>query len=288
MLRKEILLEYREDDDKAREKVGFTRVGDLWRLDPGKLVIDKDLTGDKKELRKIDKKLVKLRKEQLRDHRAVAALWTKAGDTGRASHHWRRVLALAPDDEKAAQALSLARFQGFRANVAELHMLRRAWAMRGAVEWLHRKEIAVAEIEDGAHPLLEQAGIEHQGFETENFRVWGTLPGDQLPKVAQHCERALSMCRTVFGVSGGEVFAPRPRRGLVLVADEPSYHKVLDQCADQFDAARLRFLKHDVDLAFVDVGGKQVRFVKTNGSYDEAFDRSEAANANSPGATGAP
>ncbi|MCA8974099.1 MAG: hypothetical protein KDC98_05220 [Planctomycetes bacterium] len=276
-LRKEILLEYSEEDAKARDKVGFTKVGDLWQPDPGKLVIEKDLSGDKKELKKIEKLIDKFRKDQISEHRAVAELWTKALDTARASHHWRRVLALDPDAKDAVTALSLARFQGFRGSDEELHMLRRAWAIRGAVEWLNRHEFPVEPIEGGTHPLLEKAGIPHQGYRSQNFEIWGTLPGDQLPKVAQNCERAVLMCRTIFGTSEGHVFAPGPRRGLVLVGDEASYHKVLDQCADQFDAARLEFLKNTVDLAFLTVGEQQVRFIKTNGSYDEAFDQSVRA-----------
>ena len=38
----------------------------------------------------------------------------------RAAIHWRRVLALSPSDKKAAQALSLARFQGFAVRGIEL------------------------------------------------------------------------------------------------------------------------------------------------------------------------
>lgn len=273
-LRREILLEYDENDAKARTEVGFTKVGQLWQPDPNKLVIDRDLSGDKRELRKIQKKFDKLRKEQLREHQAVAAMWEKAGDALRATTHFRRVLALDPADKEAAAALSLARFQGFRGNDAELHMLRRAWAIRGAVDWLHRAEIVVTSLEQQSHPLLAKAEIAHAGVRTENFTVWGTLPQGQLQATAQHCERALQMFRTVFGTCEGQTFEPRPRRGLVLVDDEAAYHKVLDQCADSIDAARLHFLKHDVDMAFLDAGGEQVRFIKTNGSDDEAFDQS--------------
>lgn len=273
-LRREILLEYDEEDEKARHKLGFAKVGNMWQLDPTRLVIDKDLTGTKKVLRRLARDVERFRKKQLDQHRDVAKLWTRAGDTGRAARHWRRVLALAPDDEKAAEALSLSRFQGFRGDAAELHRLRRAWAIRGAVEWLHRHEFPVEKIEKEQHPLLEKAGIEHVGYRTESFDVWGVLPGDQLEQVAAHCERALALCRTVFGVSQGFPFEPRGYRPMVMVASDEAYAQVLDQCADQFTPERLHFLKNDVDLAFLAVGNQQVRFIKTNGSDDEAFDQS--------------
>ncbi len=69
-LRKELLLDYAPDDPKARDKCGFTKVGDLWRADAGKVVIEKDLTGDKKVLPKLEAQLQTLRKQ--RTDRALA------------------------------------------------------------------------------------------------------------------------------------------------------------------------------------------------------------------------
>ncbi|MCA8953293.1 MAG: hypothetical protein KDE27_27525 [Planctomycetes bacterium] len=272
--RREILLEYSENDAKAREKCGFGLVGAAWRLDAGKVVIDKDLSGTPKVLKKIERDCERFRREQLGEHRSLARAFAEAGDTARAARHWRRVLALAPDDKNAIAALSLARFQGFRGTADELVKVRRAWALRGAVDWLRRHDYPVARVENGSHPLLERAGLAHEGWRTENFTVWGALPGDQLPRVAQNCERALALCRTIFGVSLGHPFEPRVRRGVVMVADENAYQRVLDQCADQFDPHRLEFLKTQVDMAFLMVGDEQVRFIKTNGSEDEAFDQS--------------
>ena len=76
---------------------------------------------------------------------------------------------------------------------------------------------------------------------------------------------------TLLGTYEGKAFEPARVRDIMLVGDEASYQKVLDQCADQFDPARLAFLKKDVDLAYLDVGGKSVRFYKTNGGEPEAL-----------------
>ncbi len=273
-LRKEILLEYREDDEKARAACGFTLVGSRWQPDPYKLVLEKNLEAKKSALRKLDRELDRFRRDQIKRHRDVAKSWAKAGETVKSTAHWRRVLALSPDDKSATKELALDEFQGFQGTADELHRLRRGIAIRGAVEYLHRHEFTVERMDGGKHPLLERAGVPHTGYRTENYRIWGALPGTQLQEVAAHCERALALCRTLFGVTTGEPFFPRGYRTLILVTDEKVYHKVLDQCADQFTPERLQFLKEHVDLAFLKHDGGQVRFIKTNGSNDEAFDQS--------------
>lgn len=273
LLRREIWLEYAEDDEKARDRCGFTKVGEAWRLDAQKLVIDKDLTGEAKGIKKIEQEAHKLDKELLAGHRAVAEAFHKAGDPNRAARHWRRVLRFAPGDQRAAEALANARFLGFAGSAMELGMLRRAHAIRGACDWLLRTPFPVRKIEGGTHPLLQRAGLEHRGVRTQHYEVWGTLPEAQLDLVGQHVERALLLCHTLLGTAEGAPFAPRRFRQFVFVADEASYHKVLDQCADQFDGPRLQFLKQEVDLAFVKAGEQDVRFCKTNGGDEEALDQ---------------
>lgn len=272
-LRRELWLEYAEDDEKARDKCGFTKVGDTWRIDATKLVIDKNLTGDAKVTKKIDQELAKLEKELLAEHKALAALWGKLGEETRAMRHWRRVLRFAPADQQAAQALAMARFEDFNGSAMELGMLRRARSIRGAVDWLLRKQFEVQKIEGRSQPLFEKAQIGHHGFRTEHFQIWGTLPEAQLLLVAQHVERALLLAYTLLGTSEGAPFVPARRLDILLVADDDSYGKVLDLCADQFDPARMQFLKTDVDMAFLKEGDHQLRLYKTNGSDAEALDQ---------------
>lgn len=271
-LRKELLLEYAEDDAKARDKCGFTRVGNVWRADASKLVLEKDLTGDKKVLAKLEPQLAALRKEQLAEHRALADGFLKAGDGARAARHWRRVLDFAPGDKQASEALATQKFFGFSGTAVELGMLRRAWAIRGAVDWLLRWDVPVTALA-GEEPLLAKAGLAHRGVRSEHFAVWGTLPPEQLHAIAQYAERSYLLCATLVGTHAGAPFAPARKRDLLYVANEADYHKVLDQCADQFDAGRLAFLKNDVDMAFVNSGDQEVRFVKTNGGDAEALDQ---------------
>ncbi len=271
-LRRELLLDYDEDDAIARDKCGFTKVGNLWRADAAKLVLEKDLTGDKKVLKKLEPKLVALRKQQLAEHRALAEGWQQAGEAARSMVHWRRVLELAPGDKKAAEALATQRFGGFVGTDDELTMLRRAWAIRGAVQWLLRKEFTVEPIK-GEETLLAKAGLPHMGVRSEHFAVWGTLPEAQLRLVALFAERSFLLCHTLLGTAEGDTFQPVRVRDLVFVANDADYTKVLDLCADQFDAGRLAFLKQYVDMAFVKSGDRDVRFVKTNGGDAEALDQ---------------
>ena len=46
-LRREIWLDYAPDDVPARERTGFVRVGDQWRKDDAKVVLDRDLKGSR-------------------------------------------------------------------------------------------------------------------------------------------------------------------------------------------------------------------------------------------------
>ncbi|MFY9344211.1 MAG: hypothetical protein WAT39_17095, partial [Planctomycetota bacterium] len=79
-LRQSIWLDYAENDDKAREKCGFVKVGDLWRKDVARLVLDKNLTPDAKAMKKIEQDWQNLKKDLLAEHRALGAGWQQAGD----------------------------------------------------------------------------------------------------------------------------------------------------------------------------------------------------------------
>lgn len=249
-LRRSIWQDYAENDDKAREKCGFVKVGDLWRKDDSRLVLDKDFKGDPKVMKKVDQDEATLKKELLAEHRALAAGWSKAGDETKAARHWLRVLRLQPGDKEAAAALAVQPFEGFRGTPAELAVLRRGRAIQGACDWLRRTPFPTAAT-TGEHPLLAAAKITHVGVASEHFQVWGTLPPAELQTIAIECERALLLARALLGTHGGSRFEPRGHRNLVFVSKE-QYAALLDQCADQFDAGRLQFLKTDVDQAFVE------------------------------------
>jgi hypothetical protein len=254
-LRRELLLEYSADDAKAREKCGFSQVGDHWRADPTLLVLDRDLTGDKKDLRKIDQQLETLGRELVTEHRALAEGWTRLSDLTRATLHWQRVLRWAPKDKAALAALQLATFEGFRGDALQMRMLRRARTIRGAVDWLLRAEFKVEVLTGGNHALLQATSVPHTGVRSEHFEIWGSLAGPQLVEIAQFAERALLLCDTLFGTCTGEPFRPVRHRDFVFVHTTAAYHQVLDHCAAQFDSGRLAFLKNDVEQAFVEQGG---------------------------------
>ena len=62
-LRREVWMEYAENDARARELSGFVRVGDLWRKDGERLPLDKDLKGAAGPLKKLDAEWKALAKE---------------------------------------------------------------------------------------------------------------------------------------------------------------------------------------------------------------------------------
>ncbi len=261
-LRRELWQEYAEDDVLARERCGFVKVGDLWRHDENRFVLDKDMKVDQKVLRKVEQDQVALYKELLVEHRALAEGWTAAGDALHAQRHWQRVLRFTPGDKAATTALAVDQFEGFRGSPGELAMLQRARAIRGAVDWLNRKQFDVQLIEGRKQALLVAAKLTHAGARSEHYEVWGTLPPALLQTIAQDAERTLLLCHMLFGTSGGQAFTPKRRRNLLFVHDPAAYGAVLDLCAAQFDATRLAFLKKDVDQAFLEWEGESLRFHK--------------------------
>src|SRR5262245_45158856 len=71
-MRREILSDLDENDLKARAGLGFARVGSVWRRDQNMLVLDKDMKGDPKALKKIDQELEVLARDLGNEHKALA------------------------------------------------------------------------------------------------------------------------------------------------------------------------------------------------------------------------
>lgn len=263
-IRREIWMDYDEGDKRAREKSGFVQVGNAWRVDAEALVFDRNLKGKKAKIGKVERNFTKLTKNLLAEHRALAAGWTKAGVPDKAARHWQRVLRFVPGDEMAAQALAIREFEGFVGTEHDLTMLRRGRAIHLACDWLNRHEFPVTDLKDARLPLLEAAGLNHSGVETEYFKVWGTLAVGDLEVIARDCERALLLSHTIFGVSTGEVFVPARRRNLVFVKDQGEYAEMINVCKDQFSADRLAFLRDAVDMCFLNHGGESLRVHKSD------------------------
>ena len=263
-LRREIWLEYDEDDRLARERTGFVQVGKLWRKDAAKLVLDRDLKGKRSKIRRIERDLQKLTKRLLAEHRALAEGFTAIGKPERAARHWKRVLRFAPGDPKAAAALVIREFEGFTGSAHELRMLRRGRAIRGAVDWLNRTEFAVEVLAEERLPLLEAAQVPHLGVRSEHYTVWGSLPQAELITVAMDCERALLLAHALFGVSTGEPFRPRKHRDLVFTSNADEYAAALGVCRDQFDEERFRFLRDEVEQCFVTHESEPLRLHKAH------------------------
>ena len=195
-LRRTIWMDYAEDDQLARERTGFVKIGSLWRIDEDALVLDRDLKASRSKLRKVERQQQKLEQELLDEHRTIADGWQQLGRPERAVRHWRRVLAMTPGDEAAMHALAIREFEGFTGTADELRMLRRGRAIHLACDWLNRVDFPVRALDDGRLPLLEAAGLDHVGVASEHFQVWGSLPTETLMTLARDCERALLLCRT--------------------------------------------------------------------------------------------
>jgi hypothetical protein len=262
-IRREVWMDYDAADKRAREKTGFVQVGDSWRIDAEALVLDRNLKAKKSKVSKVERKFAKMQKRLLAEHRVLAAAWTKAGAKDKAAPHWRRVLRFVPGDKGAAQALAIREFEGFRGTERDLAMLRRGRSIHLACDWLNRHEFAVTDLEEQQLPLLEAAGLEHSGVQTEFFKVWGTLPVADLETIARDCERALMLAHAIFRVSTGEVFVPGRLRNLVFVKGQDEYAAMIDVCADQFSADRLAFLRDAVDMCFLGHSGESLRAHKS-------------------------
>lgn len=272
-LRRSIWLDYDEHDVKAREKCGFVKVGDLWRKDDSRLVLDKDLKGDAKALKKVEQDWQALKKELVAEHRALAAGYQKADDVDRALRHWRRLLQLMPGDKEAATELALQPFEGFRGSPTEVGMLRRGRTIRSACDWLRRSQPAIEDLGSAKHPLLERAKVPHIGVRSEHYVVWGNLSPEELTTIAMDCERAMLLALTMFGTWRGAPTTPAVHRDMVFVRDPAQYVAILRQCADQFDAARLAFLENEVHQAFLSHGDQLLRVHKAVLGLDAARDQ---------------
>jgi tetratricopeptide (TPR) repeat protein len=271
-IRREVLLEYSPDDPAVRDKCGYVKVGEGWRRDEAKLVIEKDLKGEPKLLKKIDQDQDKLLKELGKEHQKVAEAFARKGDVDSAMRHWRRVLRFRPGDKQASAELRMHEFDGYHGGEKELGMLRRSRAIRGAVEYLKQKQFPMRSLDDEKHPLLEKAGIAHQGVATEHFRAHGAIPVSQLQQAVQYAERSLLLARTLFGTSQGHVFTPKRQLDMLFLGDRPTYARTVDACQDQFEPDRLEFLKELVDLAFLKVGNATVRAYCVDGGEEEVLD----------------
>lgn len=271
-LRREIWMDYDGDDERARRRTGFVKVGSLWRRDPDALLLDRNLKGKASRIRRIDRDWQKVARQLVTEHRALAEAWTRLGEPQRAAKHWRRVLRFRPGDRAATEALAIREFEGFAGTAHELRMLRRGRAIHLACDWLRRTQFPVQELTGRRLPLLEAAGLPHQGVQSEFFKVWGTLPVESLTTIAMDCERALLLVQTLLGVSTGEVFHPKRIRNLVFVGGQGEYAAVIDVCKSQFTPDRLAFLRDVVDMCFLQHGGESLRVHKSDLGMDVCRD----------------
>lgn len=261
-LRFELLGEYDGDDAHARDKCGFVKVGDGWRRDAARLVLETDGKGDKRALKKLEQQWQKEQKELAKAHEELAKAWAAVGEPSRAARHLQRLLRLRPGDQQLVAQLQLTDFEGFLGSAHDLDMLRHSRQIRCAASYLKAHDFPVESLGDQQLDLLQRAKLTHRGVRSRHFTVWGSLPEAQLVLAAQYAERSLLLTRALFGVRDGAIAAPRLLRDMIFVPDQPSYTAVLDACAGQFDAGRRQFLEQQVALFYPAVGERTLRCYK--------------------------
>jgi hypothetical protein len=263
-LRQRILEQYGGNDEKALTQLGYVKVGDLWHRDADKVIQDRDLKGEPKALKKVEADWAKAQQELVKAHRRAAEALAAAAKPELARLQWQRLLLYAPGDPKATASLQLEGFEGFKGSAAELHLLRRSRTIRLALDYLKRKAIATEPTKSKTLELLEGAKLAHRGVASAHFQVWGTMQEKDLVLAAQFAERSLLLARTLFGTASGSIFVPATLRDIIMVSDRGAYGQVLDACASQFDAERLKFLKESVEISYVKAGERELRLYLIN------------------------
>ena len=258
-IRRLVLQEWSPGDERALPPLGFVKVGDAWKRDANKAVIEVDQKGDSKAQKKLDQEWAKTEKDLVKQLEAVAKSLAEAGQNDRAVRFHKRVLWFRPNDKNALAAIAGASFEGFTGTPQELAMLRRGRSFAQAVEFLraYEPEIATIETQD---PVLQKAGIAQLAVETAHFRLHGAaIAPERLRLAAATAERALLLSRLLFANANGERFEPKKRYDILWTGDRATYKKVLDACKEQFSLDRLRFLQDDCTFAFVQSGKEHLR-----------------------------
>ncbi len=268
-IRRHVLQEWSPGDERALPPLGFVKVGETWKRDANKAVIEVDQKGDAKTQKKIDQEWTKIEKDLVKQLESAAKALTAASDMDRATRFYKRVLWFRPTDKNALAAIAGATFEGYTGTPQELAMLRRGRSLKQAVEFLLAWEPPMEEIAE-PEPVMQAAGVPCIGLATPHFRLHGAVAPERLRLAAASAERALLLARLMFANQGGERFEPKKRYDILWTADRAAYKKVLDACRAQFTPDRLRFLQEDCDYAWVQSGDKHLRlYTVANGTGDD-------------------
>lgn len=268
-IRRLVLQEWSPGDERALPPLGFVKVGETWKRDANKAVIEVDQKGDAKVQKKIDQEWAKVEKELVKQLEAAAKALAAAGDTDRATRFHKRVLWFRPTDKNALAAIAGATFEGYTGTSSELALLRRGRSLKQAVEFLLAWEPPMEPVAE-PDPVMKAAGVPCISVATPHFVIHGAVAPERLRLAAASAERALLLARLMFVNQGGERFEPKKRYDILWTADRAAYKKVLDACRAQFTPDRLRFLQDDCDYAFVQSGDRHLRlYTVATGTGDD-------------------
>lgn len=269
-LRRELVGELASGDEQTMTELGFVMDASGFHRDANKLVFDKDIKGDLKAIKKLDQDWEKVQKELAKAYEKAAEALSAAGQPEQAMLAWQRLARFRPGDAKAAVAMQLLGFDGITGTADDLNLLRRSRAIRLAVEYLTARTVPIQPIKGRQHPVLEKAKVAAQGFATEHFEFWGTIPADKLQLAAQWAERSLLLSRTLMPIAEGQLWSPRSVRSYCWVDDRATYQQIVTAHASQLGAKeRLRFLCDDVELCFLQVGSSECRLLLNKSKADD-------------------
>ncbi len=241
-----LLSEYDPDHKKAREALGYRRLGDSWGLDPD-FVYPKNDSPDPRAAQSLQKKWEKTAESVAKAHLKMAQEYDKAGRTDMSLWHYEKVIFFKPDEEEAQQALAHKAVAGLTGTDLEQTLFERSKKIEEAVANEARKDYSVEVLDASAkQPFLENAKVSYVSVKSEHFTVRGDFEPDLLIEAAKNGERAIRVMAAV--TEGFQGFRDDPRywfRDWAFFKDADTYKQILQANSDLMEPDQLKFrLEH--------------------------------------------
>lgn len=236
----EVVGEYAPDDEVARKATGYYRHGTVWQRDP-KFEAQEHEEPNVAGARALEAKWNGIAQKLGEAHRTLAATLTAAGNTARATYHTQRTLRFLPADAKAAQSGGMQQFEGITGNEVDITILRRSRLMDRAITRLNEKAFPAKPLTE-KHAVLDKAGLEYSGWQTEHFTVYGDYEPEVLQEAAAWAERSLAFCEEAL--AGYPEFPSRgtQTRKMAFWKEKATYIKLVEAHADSIGRDRVEFV----------------------------------------------
>jgi uncharacterized protein YkwD len=254
----EVLREYDPDDDDARTRLGFLRVGSSWAPDPRFSYPGKD-EPDAAVARILEKQWEVLAKGLGDEHSKVARA-LEPRDPARAQYHFQRALRFVPDEAAAVKARGIGNFEGFLGTADEVTLLRRSRLLERAVALLLDKSYKVTRLADKEkQPYLDKAGVGYIGVESEHFTVWGDWEQEVLSEAAQFAERSLDFAQQAYAGYDGFRWIQKDKAALAFFKTREAWSQVLRANEELFRPGQLEFVLVNTSATTMGMGPGAIR-----------------------------